>query len=338
MKIIICTDAWHPQVNGVVRTLDTTIEHLKSWGHDVVVIHAFDYRGFTLPIYKEIRMCYRIKMDRLVEEVESVNDVSIHIATEGPIGLAARKICKKKEYFYTTAYHTNFPGHLKKMASVPEGITYGYLRWFHKNSSCIMVAIDSIAENLKKKNFKNKIGKWSRGVDLKLFQPRKKTPRDKPIALYVGRVSVEKDIQNFLKCKGNYEKIVVGDGPDKHKYEKKYPDVKFIGYLHGEQLAQAYANADVFVFPSKTDTFGLVMIESLACGVPVAAYPVLSPIDVIKGNGVGCLSNNLEKAIATALEKGVPEKCRQLAQQYSWEKCTRQFMINLVPAKPDLSI
>lgn len=333
MKIIICTDAWYPQVSGVVRTLNTTIDILERWGNKVEIINPYEFPGFACPFYKEVRLAYNINLRRLRDAVEQDGNTAIHIATEGPLGIAARRLCLRKKYRFTTAYHTNFPMHLKMMIGFPTSLTYRFLRWFHRPSSCCMVAVDSIADDLRNHKFTNRMGRWSRGVDLQLFTPQKKTKRDRPVAIYVGRVSAEKDIQEFLDCKGNYDKVVVGDGPDRKKLEKKYPDAKFLGYLHGEDLAAAYANADVFVFPSKSDTFGLVLIEALACGVPVAAYPITSPIDIIKGEGVGCLSDNLGEAIEKAITEGVPEKCRQLAQQYSWENCTHQFLKNLVPAK-----
>lgn len=325
MNVLICTDSWEPQINGVVTTLQSTVKHLDC---NVEVVYPKLFKTIKCPFYPEISLAKGIK-DEFIERY--INDINaIHIATEGPVGLAFRNYCAKHNIPFTTAYHTELPHTIKRIAKIPEWITYKYLRWFHKPSKKIMVSTQTLANKLKKYNFKNEMVIWGRAVDTELFRPIENNPTKIPTAIYVGRVSKEKNLDAFLKTKNQIRKIVVGNGPDKERLQAKYPDAMFTGYHVGESLVRAYASADVFVFPSKCETFGLVMLEALACGVPVAAYPVPGPIDVITKPELGCLSDDLEYAIDQALLKGDPHKCRQHAKKYSWEYCTKQFFNHLV--------
>jgi len=330
MRIVIATDAWHPQVSGVVRTLSETIKELEKQGHRVAVLSPDRFRTVPCPTYPDIRLALagRRKVARLIERFEPE---AIHIATEGPLGLAARRYCLKRGLPFTTSYTTKFPEYIYARCLFPKRITYALLRWFHGPCSGIMVATDTMKRELEEKGFQNLV-RWTRGVDTDLFCPRDKgflkDPR--PIHMYVGRVAVEKSIEDFLRLGLQGTKYVVGGGPQLEELKRKYPEVKFPGSRHGEELAQYYAAADVFVFPSRTDTFGLVMLEALSCGVPVAAYPVTGPVDVIGDSGVGVLNENLGLAIQQALR--IPaEKCREYALQYSWQAVARMFVENLSP-------
>ncbi len=261
--------------------------------------------------------------------IDSFQPSAIHISTEGPLGLAARRHCLRMGYDFTTAFHTRFPEYIQARWRVPPSWTYRWVRWFHAPASGIMVSTQTVEDALKARGFK-RIRRWTRGVDTELFRPRDKAflsdPR--PISMYVGRVAVEKNVEAFLSLDLPGTKYVVGDGPQLAELRARYPDVRFPGAKTGEELAQHYAAADVFVFPSLTDTFGLVMLEALASGVPVAAYPVEGPLDVIQGTGAGILDNDLGAAVARALEI-TPEACRALAETYSWEASARQFLHNL---------
>jgi glycosyltransferase involved in cell wall biosynthesis len=237
---------------------------------------------------------------------------------------------------FTTSYHTRFPEYLKRLAWVPERITYRFLKWFHGPSGAMMVATPSLERELVSRGFRPPIRRWSRGVDLGIFRPRAKVDAGytRPVLLYVGRVSHEKGIADFLKLKTTGTKLVVGDGPARSSLEKEYPEAVFLGYRKGQSLGEVYASADLFVFPSKTDTFGVVVIEALASGLPVAAYPVTGPMDIITRDELGALDNDLGKAVERALATGNPAACAIEGASYTWENCTRQFLANLVPAKP----
>jgi glycosyltransferase involved in cell wall biosynthesis len=258
----------------------------------------------------------------------------VHVATEGPIGLAVRAFCRRNRWRFTTSYHSKFPEYLQELARVPAGWSYRFMRWFHSASSAVMVSTPSLEAELTARGFRN-IRRWSRGVDLALFYPRPKMWNEykRPILLYAGRVSKEKNIEAVLTLKQNGTKIVVGDGPIREKLQRDYPNAVFLGYLTGAAFGEAYANADVFVFPSKTDTFGLVMIEAMACGVPVAAYPVVGPIDIVTESKVGCLDDNLGRAVETALKTGDADACVRHARQFTWERCTDQLLANFVPIR-----
>jgi glycosyltransferase involved in cell wall biosynthesis len=334
-QLVIATDAWKPQVNGVVRTLDTTISVLEGLGVHSTIIHPGLFRNFATPWYPEIAISYG-RMQRIIRKLmDKTRPVSIHIATEGPVGRAVRRYCLRRGLRFTTAYHTKFPEYLKHQVGLPLWVGYSYLRRFHRPSARVLVATESMRDHLQQRRFSNRIGLWSRGVDAELFRPRQRSViRDKPVCLYVGRVSVEKNIEDFLRADIDCHKVVVGDGPARKSLEEAFPRVTFTGYKHGEELAQAYADADVFVFPSTTDTFGMVIIEALACGVPVAAYPVPGPMDIVpNGAGVGCLHADLKIAIETALASSDRQKCRELALRYTWENCTKQFLNSLVVTK-----
>jgi glycosyltransferase involved in cell wall biosynthesis len=334
MKIVIVSDAWYPQVNGVVRTLDSLAAELGRLGHDVVFITPERFKTIPCPSYPEIRLAWRPgpKVARLIEEHRPC---AIHIATEGPLGWAARRYCLVKALPFTTAYHTRFPEYVHARWRVPLSLTYRVLRHFHRPASSIMVATETIERELVRRGF-SRIRRWSRGVDTRLFRPRTERPLEfrKPVFLYVGRIAVEKNIEAFLSLDLPGTKIAVGDGPDLDEMRHQFPETVFPGVKSGEELARYYASADAFVFPSRTDTFGLVLIEALASGVPVAAFPVPGPLDVIGNSGAGCLDDDLWKAAMTALSVD-RALCRDHARQFSWETSARQFLGNLDPFEPE---
>jgi glycosyltransferase involved in cell wall biosynthesis len=334
MRILIVTDAWHPQINGVVRTLTTLKSHLAAVGHEAITITPDQFRTVPCPSYPEIRLAL-MPARRMARTIESFRPCVVHIATEGPLGIAARRYCMRRDVPFTTAFHTKFPEYLNARLRVPVNWTYKIMRRFHAPSKSVMVATQTVENELQQHGFGN-IKRWSRGVDTNLFRPRDKSFLDlpRPISLYVGRVAVEKNIEAFLALKQPGSKVVVGDGPQLQQLSRKYPDVVFVGTKEGEDLARHFAAADVFVFPSLTDTFGLVLLEALACGVPVAAYPVAGPLDVIGDAPVGCLHDDLGIAVERALSAS-PEACRAHAESYSWEASTQQFLNNIVPFPPE---
>jgi len=330
VKIAIVTDAWFPQTNGVVKTLATTTDRLRQLGHDVCVIEPGQFRTFPCPTYPEIRLAwlpYR-PLDRLLREF--VPD-AVHIATEGTLGAAARKWCLRHRMGFTTSYHTQFPEYVRARAPIPLSLSYAHLRRFHSAAVRTMAATPSLQRQLEARGFRN-IVRWTRGVEVELFKPSDKRhlsyPR--PIAIYVGRVAVEKNIEAFLRFEWPGTKVVVGDGPARKALEAQYPKTKFAGYRYGEELASHIAAADVFVFPSRTDTFGLVLLEAMACGVPVAAYPVTGPVDVVQSGVTGVLDEDLRTAALAALRVD-PERCRAYALEHTWEAATQQFLNNLAP-------
>jgi glycosyltransferase involved in cell wall biosynthesis len=330
VNILIVSDAWYPQVNGVVRTISTVRQELEKLGHTVEVIGPDRFRTVPMPSYPEIRLALGAGR-RLRPMIDAMRPDCIHIATEGPLGLAARRYCIKRSIPFTTAYHTRFPEYVRDRVPVPLAISYAFVRRFHKPSSAVMVATLSIENALKARGFDN-IRRWTRGVDTELFHPRDKSFLDapRPISMYVGRVAVEKNLEDFLRLDLPGTKFVVGDGPARADLQKRYPDVRWAGAKHGEELAQHYAAADVFVFPSRSDTFGLVLLEALASGVPVAAYPVPGPLDVVDGTDVAVLDTDLKRAVEKALV--IPgEKCRDYALRFSWRASAEQFLSNLRP-------
>lgn len=331
MKLLIVTDAWHPQVNGVVRTLTTTRAELERLGHKVEVIAPDRFRTIPMPTYPEIRLALAPGR-RVRQMIEAAQPDAIHIATEGPLGFAARRYCLKRKLPFTTAYHTRFPEYVRDRAPVPLSLSYAFVRRFHAPAHSVMVATASIEADLERRGFTN-IRRWSRGVDTDLFRPG---PKDlfahlpRPVFISVGRVAVEKNIEAFLSLDLPGSKVVVGDGPQLAELKVKYPGVTFVGAKHGEDLARHYAAADVFVFPSRTDTFGLVLLEALASGLPVAAFPVPGPLDVIADSPAGVLSENLRGACLKAV--GIaPQVCRDHALGFSWKSCAQQFLANLRP-------
>ena len=330
MKIAIVTDAWRPQVNGVVRTYENTVIQLNKLGHEVRVLNHEHHRTVPCPSYPSIRLAILPKR-RLAAQLTAFGPDAIHIATEGPLGHAARSWCLQNGLPFTTSFHTQFPEYIRLRAPVPVAWSYAYLRRFHRPARRILVPTPSQRRRLLDRGFHN-VEVWSRGVDMALFKPRDKTflelPR--PLFMYMGRVAVEKNIEAFLEPELPGSKVVVGDGPDLDKLRKKYRDVRFTGFRFGEELAQHLAAADVFVFPSLTDTFGIVMLEAMACGVPVAAYPVTGPVDVVENGVTGVLDNDLRKAALAALELN-PRDCIDFARSHSWLRCSELFASRLAP-------
>ncbi|CCQ74663.1 glycosyltransferase family 1 protein [Magnetospira sp. QH-2] len=339
MHIVIVTDAWYPQVNGVVRTLDSLGRHLTARNHEVTYITPNEFRTTPCPTYPEIRLAL-FPGPKVKKLLDTAQPCAIHLATEGPLGLAARRYCRRRGLPFTTAYHTRFPEYIHARTRLPLAWSYAFVRWFHGASSGVMVATETIEQALEERGFKD-IRRWTRGVDTDQFRPqyRNSPPKELqgiegPIQLYVGRVAVEKNIEAFLSLGNPGQKVVVGDGPQLESLRKAHPDVLFAGARHGADLAAWYAAADVFVFPSRTDTFGLVLIEALASGVPVAAYPVPGPLDVIGDSPAGVLDENLELAVEKAL--GIPaDVCRAHAETFSWAVSTQQFIDNLSPFRDE---
>lgn len=328
MKLLVITDAWFPQINGVVRTISTVRDILRADGHEIEIIGPDRFRTIPCPSYPEIRLAWDVRW-RIGGMMAAFAPDAVHIATEGPLGMAARRFCIKHGWPFTTAYHTRFPEYVSARLPVPESWLYAWLRRFHGKAARVMVATKSMRDELEAHGFENVVA-WSRGVDTDLFRPRNETLFDlpRPVWLYVGRVSVEKNIAAFLDLELDGTKVVVGDGPMLAELRERYPRVHFTGAKRGEDLAHHYASADVFVFPSRTDTFGLVMLEALASGVPVAAYPVPGPLDVINGSAVGCLDEDLGKAARAALELSRPD-CRDYVLKFSWRACADQFLGNI---------
>lgn len=331
MRIVIATDAWAPQVNGVVNTLMATREHLQRMGHEVLVLSAEGMRTFSCPTYPEIRLACR-PYRQVAEAIDAFAPDCIHIATEGPIGLAVRSYCLRQGLRFTTSYHTRFPEYIRARFMLPLGVSYRWLRWFHEPSCAVMVSTPAVMHGLAQRGF-GKLALWSRGVDTECFMPKMRDDADiqRPLYLYVGRLAVEKNVEAFLQMSLPGTKWVIGDGPQRDALERRYPSARFLGARTHDKLAPYYNCADVLVFPSLTDTFGLVMLEAMACGVPVAAYPVTGPIDVVLQGKTGVLDYDLERACFDALR--LPrEQVRRHALQYSWDAATRQFLRNLRPA------
>ena len=332
--LLIVTDAWHPQVNGVVRSLDRLGQEVRKKGIEVHYLTPQDFKTIPCPTYPEIRLS--LTMGRgVAAKIREINPDYVHISTEGPLGFWARGYCIRTKTAFTTSYHTRFPEYLAARFPIPLSLSYAVLRWFHNPGSCCMVATPSLKRDLETRGF-NSMRYWGRGVDLELFHPREEKVLDYPgpLLLYVGRVAVEKNIEAFLNLNVEGTKVVVGDGPQKATLEARYPDTKFLGLKEGEELAQIYASCDVFVFPSKTDTFGIVLLEALASGLPVAAYPVMGPLDVIGDSGAGALNDDLELAVAEALTID-KQACLNYAQTFSWEASTDQFLSNITRTHPE---
>jgi glycosyltransferase involved in cell wall biosynthesis len=330
MKIMIVTDAWEPQVNGVVRTLKNTTRELAALGHRVELLTPLDFRTIACPTYPEIRLSLAPGR-RVRERIDSFEPEALHIATEGPLGLAARKYAKRRGLPFTTAYHTRFPEYVQARFGLPLGWTYRFLRWFHGSSLAVMAPTPVVKADLERFGFANVV-LWSRGVDLDIFRPidSKVLNTARPIFLYVGRVAVEKNVEAFLKLDLPGSKWVVGEGPQLGELRSRYPQVNYLGVLSQPELARVYAAADVFVFPSRTDTFGLVLLEALACGVPVAAFPVTGPIDVLADGGAGAMHEDLREACLDAL-KIERAHARAWAERFSWRKASAQFAAHLKP-------
>jgi len=331
-RILIVTDAWFPQVNGVVRTLATVAAELRAMGHVVEVIGPDRFRTIPCPTYPDIPLSL-LPRRRLVRMIEQFNPEALHIATEGPLGMAARSWAKRTGFSFTTAFHTRFAEYIRARTRVPVRPIYAWMRRFHGAGRGMMVATESLQDELIARGFRN-ILPWSRGVDLDLFkpEPREQWELPRPVFVYVGRVAVEKNIGAFLDLDLPGSKVVVGGGPQLASLRRAYPAVQFTGPRYGEALARAYAGSDVFVFPSLTDTFGLVLLEALACGTPVAAFPVTGPKDVLAGAAgvVGAVSPDLREAALLAL-RADRAACRAHAERFSWRACAELFLTHLVP-------
>lgn len=330
MKIAIVTDAWFPQTNGVVKTLATTSDSLRAAGHAVLVVEPTQFRTFPCPTYPDIRLAW-LPFRPLARMLGEFSPEAVHIATEGPLGGAARKWCLRHRMPFTTSYHTQFPEYVRARAPIPLAITYAHLRSFHGAARRTMVATPALQRQLESRGFRNLV-RWTRGVDVEIFQPGPKEYLDlpRPIAVYVGRVAIEKNIEAFLRMPWRGTRLIVGDGPARRTLQGKYPDSVFAGFRFGRELANHIAAADVFVFPSRTDTFGLVLLEAMACGVPVAAYPVTGPIDVVIHGETGVLDDDLHSAATQALRLD-PVRCRAYALAHTWHTATQQFLTNLAP-------
>ncbi|MFN4288062.1 MAG: glycosyltransferase family 4 protein [Brevundimonas sp.] len=336
MRIVLATDAWEPQVNGVVRTLTRTIAECQAMGHEMEVIHPGQFKTIPCPTYPEIRLALGAE-EEIRERLRAFEPEAVHIATEGPIGIATRRICVEWKLPFTTSYHTKFPEYVSARFPIPVQVGYAYMKWFHKPSGRLMVATPTLRDELESHGFKN-VSPWTRGVDTELFNPALEPiyaelggadwPR--PFWLNVGRVAVEKNIEAFLKLDLPGTKIVVGDGPARADLEAAYPDAKFLGARFGEELARCFRDADVFVFPSWTDTFGLVILEAMATGTPVAAYPAHGPIDIIPGSNAGVIDDDLQKACMACLDLD-RATVRAYAERFSWRACAEEFVQNLKP-------
>ncbi len=334
MKILIASDAWEPQTNGVVTTLKATIEHLGRLGHEVRVISPQGLASIPAPSYPEIRLAIAPGF-HIAREVKAFRPHAIHIATEGPIGVSMRRYCRRHNLPFTTSYHTRYPEYLNARWPIPISVSYAWLRRFHNAAARTFVSSNSLRSQLSSKGFP-KLHQWRRGVDLELFRPlRDRMPAElanvpRPIMAYMGRVAVEKNIDAFLRLKLPGTKLVIGNGPARDDLSARHPEALFAGFRYGDELAAMLSAADVFVFPSLTDTFGLAMIEALACGVPVAAFPVPGPIDVIEPGVTGVLNEDLSTAIqgALTLDRDV---CAERAKAFTWEAATEQFLDGLEP-------
>jgi glycosyltransferase involved in cell wall biosynthesis len=325
MKVLVATDAWHPQVNGVVRTLGSLARAASKLGATIDFLTPEGFPSYPVPTYPGLRLAWPSRR-RIAERIDNAKPDAIHVATEGPIGFAVRAYCRRNGRPFTTSYTTRFPEYIWARSPIPEALIYAILRWFHSAASVTMVATPSLRSELTERGFGN-LGMWTRGVDVDLFRPDcavdLRLPR--PVFMTVGRVAVEKNLEAFLSLDLPGSKVVIGDGPQLEKLKRDFPEAKFLGPLENGTLAAHLAAADVFVFPSRTDTFGIVQLEALASGVPVAAFPVTGPRDVIGNNPVGALHQELDTACMEALRVS-RAACRKFALNYSWENSARQFL------------
>jgi glycosyltransferase involved in cell wall biosynthesis len=331
VRIAIVTDAWSPQVNGVVRTLQSVRAELEKMGHEVLIISPDLFLSVPCPTYPEIRLAFA-STGAVGQMLEEFSPQAVHLATEGPVCLAARRWCLQRDFPFTTAYHTQFPDYVAARTGMNPEWVWRYITWFHGPAQAILAATPSIAGTLRAHGL-TRLRDWGRGVDLATFAHVAPDPAIRalpgPVMLYVGRVAIEKNIEAFLTSRHPGSKVVVGDGPALTSLKAKFTDAHFLGPKFGAELAAAYAAADVFVFPSRTDTFGLVMIEALASGTPVAAYPVTGPIDVLTPEA-GAMAENLDAAIAQALTRD-RAACAAYGQTFTWAASARQFLQALVP-------
>lgn len=330
MRILLATDAWSPQVNGVVRTWQQTIRELEALGHEVEVMHPALGATVAAPRYNEIRLS--LAPWRIVSRAMARPFDAVHIATEGPIGFEARRRCESRRIPYTTSYHTQFPEYMKRYFALPPAVTWRFMRWFHGGARATLAPTQQVTEQLRAHGIA-RAQTWCRGVDTAQFRPIEgglfaDLPR--PVHLYAGRVAREKNIDAFIDAPLPGSKVVVGDGPERARLERSHPHVRFVGYKFGDELAAHYAAADVFVFPSRTDTFGVVMLEANACGTPIAAYPVTGPIDVVREGVNGALDEDLARAAARALH--VPRtSCLAHARCNGWGRVAEVLLAHLAP-------
>jgi glycosyltransferase involved in cell wall biosynthesis len=333
-RILVVSDAWRPQVNGVVRTMSTIAEQLAAMGHVIEVIGPDRFTTLPCPTYPDIRLSV-LPRRKLAHMIGDFEPDALHIVTEGPLGLAARAWARQHGCRFTTSFHTRFPEYVQARIGLPARLSYAWMRRFHAAGSGMMVATESLRQELAARGFAH-IRTWSRGVDLELFrpEPREEWNLPRPVFICVGRVAPEKNIGAFLDLDLPGSKVVVGDGPQLPALKRAYPAVHFTGARFSEALSRAYAGADVFVFPSRTDTFGLVLLESLACGTPVAAFPVTGPKDVLHGaeGRIGALDSDLRRAALRALDAD-RAACRAHAERFSWRACAEMFLANLVPVR-----
>ncbi|MGY2049958.1 glycosyltransferase family 4 protein [Methylobacterium sp. JK268] len=335
MRLLIATDAWHPQVNGVVRSLEQMAKAAPGLGVTPMMITPQLFRSVPLPGYREIRLSL-VTARGMAARCREMAPTHVHIATEGPIGLAVRRVCLSERRPFTTSYHTRFPEYLAARLPVPPALSYAWLRRFHNAASGTMVSTPSLERELAGRGFRTLL-RWTRGVDTELFRPRDEPEPEalrglpRPLFLFVGRLAVEKNVSAFLSLDLPGTKVLVGDGPDRARLEAQHPEARFLGTLTGESLARIYSASDVFVFPSLTDTFGIVLLEALASGLPIAAYPVTGPLDVVGGTDVGVLDHDLREAALAAL--AIPRgRCRDEALRYTWAESARQFFGNIEAA------
>ena len=337
MRILIATDAWHPQVNGVVRTLTSLARSASALGAEIDFLTPDGFPSVGVPTYPGLRVALPNRRE-IARRIEAASPDAIHIATEGPIGWAARAYCRRRKLAFTTSYTTRFPEYIAVRSIIPAGVSYAMLRHFHAAAAMTMIATASLRQELGARGFR-KLGTWTRGVDTELFTPDDPAELDlpRPIFMTVGRVAVEKNLEAFLTLDLPGSKVVIGGGPQRAELQRRYPKVRFLGEKTGKDLTSHLAAADVFVFPSLTDTFGVVQLEALACGTPVAAFPVTGPLDVIADHPVGALDSDLRSACIRAL--GISrESCRSFALKRSWENSARQFIGNLSALQPSRSL
>jgi glycosyltransferase involved in cell wall biosynthesis len=337
MRILIATDAWHPQVNGVVRTLTSLARSASALGAEIDFLTPDGFPSLAVPTYPGLRVALPNPW-RIAARIEAASPDAIHIATEGPIGWAARAYCRRRNLAFTTSYTTRFPEYIAVRSIIPADLSYAVLRHFHAAAAMTMIATASLRQELSARGF-GRLGTWTRGVDTSLFTPDHPAELDlpRPIFMTMGRVAVEKNIEAFLSLDLPGSKVVIGDGPQKAELERRYPKVRFLGEKTGQDLTSHLAAADVFVFPSLTDTFGVVQLEALACGTPVAAFPVTGPLDVIADHPIGALDDDLRSACIRALGMS-REACRNFALERSWENSARQFIGNLTVLQPSRSL
>lgn len=330
MRILVATDAWRPQVNGVVRTYECLAEEVTQLGAELVLLTPDEFHTLPCPTYPEIRLAVP-GYAYTVERIGVIKPDAVHIATEGPVGWMTRSYCLRRSIPFTTSFHTRFPEYLASRFGIPAGLTYGIQRRFHNAGAGMMVATPSLAADLEARGFQ-RVMPWTRGADTNVYRPRGvRLFGAGPVLLYVGRVAIEKNIEAFLRLAVPGRKVVVGSGPQLDELRVRYPDVLFTGKKTGEELAQCYASADVFVFPSRTDTFGIVLLEAMASGLPVAAYPVTGPLDLVVPGVSGHLSEDLGEAIRRALEIN-PADVRAKALEFSWQSAARLFLANIETA------